>query len=541
MLWRHLRLRTRLLLGYGLMFVLFVALIALLMFRSSRLNAQIQALSARVTTEAAVGARLTAEVANAQIAIDRYLQQPQPEHLQASAAALQRLNEAVDAARAVLVEPEQRQRLDSLAVEQLQYQAGFDRLSGLLDAQLSLRARLNVNVYDAVFSLNNVVTLYLRNQNPNITSITDLVRAQQNLQMTTISSAHLISEQSERLGDQALENLSHAEVTLQFQQAQLDEITGNALGQVLDNAQQVKTTIAEYQTNLAQVREQRETLLNMQGERLKAQSDAIARAALERLAAATSDLERQSLQTQQLTWLALLLALLVTAGFGWLMPRTMTRPLLELVDATRRLNQGDTDVEVATRDGSEIGELAGAFNQMAEALSQEREEISRQQRALSEQNCELEQALAELKTSAAAREQLAVAVRTLSVPVVPILRQVILIPLVGEIDAERAEMLLERLLDGITTQQARLAILDITGVPVVDASLVTWLLRAMAAAQLMGARCIMVGISPEVAQALVSSGVDVSTLATRADLRGAVEFAIGNIDLMSAHSGRQGS
>jgi rsbT co-antagonist protein RsbR len=50
----------------------------------------------------------------------------------------------------------------------------------------------------------------------------------------------------------------------------------------------------------------------------------------------------------------------------------------------------------------------------------------------------------------------------------------------------------------------------------------------------MGARCILVGISPEVAQALVSSGVDVSSLTTRADLRGAVEFAIGRIGIMSA-------
>ena len=116
-------------------------------------------------------------------------------------------------------------------------------------------------------------------------------------------------------------------------------------------------------------------------------------------------------------------------------------------------------------------------------------------------------------------------VRTLSVPVLPILEQVLLIPLVGEIDTERAQIMLERLLDGITAGRARIAIIDITGVPLVDAGMVDWLMRATSAARLMGARCILVGIGPEVAQALVASGANLANLTTRADLRSAVEYA----------------
>jgi rsbT co-antagonist protein RsbR len=131
-----------------------------------------------------------------------------------------------------------------------------------------------------------------------------------------------------------------------------------------------------------------------------------------------------------------------------------------------------------------------------------------------------------LREATAAREALVVAVRASSVPVVPILEGVIVLPLVGEIDAERAEVLTQRLLDGVTTQRARIVILDITGVPFVDAALAAWVVRAATAGELLGARCVLVGVSPEVAQALVMSGADLGRLVTRADLRAGVEYAM---------------
>src|SRR3712207_3743169 len=76
MLWHNLRLRTRILIGYGLTLALIVALGLLFMFRVSALNSQIRQLSAEVTTEADASTRLAAQVATTQQAIDRYLQQP---------------------------------------------------------------------------------------------------------------------------------------------------------------------------------------------------------------------------------------------------------------------------------------------------------------------------------------------------------------------------------------------------------------------------------------------------------------------------------
>jgi rsbT co-antagonist protein RsbR len=103
---------------------------------------------------------------------------------------------------------------------------------------------------------------------------------------------------------------------------------------------------------------------------------------------------------------------------------------------------------------------------------------------------------------------------------------VLVAPLVGEIDAERASLLQRRLLEQIVAERAQAAILDITGVPVVDAQVSIWLIQATTAARLLGARCILVGINPEVSQALVASGVDLGDLVTRATLREGLEYAV---------------
>jgi rsbT co-antagonist protein RsbR len=525
MLWNNLHLRTRILFGYGLIMLLSAVLVLFLLARTSSLNAQIRKLSAEVTSEAATGTHLAAQEGATQQLIDRYLQQTVPENLQTANASLQTLTTAIDDARPMLVDPEQRQRRDNLSGELLAYQDSFQRLSALLENQRTAQTNLNINLSLATSALNSAISEYLRDDNPDPFVLSAFVRAQQQLQVTNLLSTRLITEQTEKLSENALDQLNQVDFNLKFKNSLSNARIQTAIDSVLENTQLIRATISQYSTNLARIRQQRNTLLNVQGGQLKSLSDAIAGAALERLTSATNELERQGEQTQQLTILALILTLLVAAAFSWLLPRTMTTPLLQLVDATKRLNQGDYGVVVTTRDGSEIGQLANSFNQMSAALRQEREQVLHQQVALTQQNQELEHTLAELQSATTAREQLTVTIRTLSVPVLPILKQVLLIPLVGEIDAERAQIMLERLLDGITTGRARIVIIDITGVPLVDESIVDWLMRATSAARLMGANCVLVGIGPEVAQALVASGANLASLTTRADLRSAVEYA----------------
>ncbi|MRG93690.1 STAS domain-containing protein [Polyangium spumosum] len=114
----------------------------------------------------------------------------------------------------------------------------------------------------------------------------------------------------------------------------------------------------------------------------------------------------------------------------------------------------------------------------------------------------------------------------MSTPLVPIGDDIVAMPIVGTVDARRAEMVLETLLAGITRRGARVAILDITGVSVVDAQVATTLVRAAQAARLLGAQVVLTGIRGNVAQTLVELAVDLSGLVTRGTLQGGIAWAL---------------
>jgi rsbT co-antagonist protein RsbR len=118
------------------------------------------------------------------------------------------------------------------------------------------------------------------------------------------------------------------------------------------------------------------------------------------------------------------------------------------------------------------------------------------------------------------------ALRELSTPLVPIADGVVAMPLVGAIDSARAQQIMEALLEGISERQAETAILDITGVTVVDTQVASALLRAAQAAQLLGARILLTGIGAEVAQALVHLGADLSRITTLANLQEGIAYAL---------------
>ncbi len=114
----------------------------------------------------------------------------------------------------------------------------------------------------------------------------------------------------------------------------------------------------------------------------------------------------------------------------------------------------------------------------------------------------------------------------LSTPIVPITEEIIAMPLVGSIDTARAQQIMENLLEAISHYGAEMVIIDITGVAVVDTHVANHLLQVSRAAALLGSKCILVGISPEVAQTIVSLGVDLSGITTTADLRAGIEYAL---------------
>jgi anti-anti-sigma regulatory factor len=153
-----------------------------------------------------------------------------------------------------------------------------------------------------------------------------------------------------------------------------------------------------------------------------------------------------------------------------------------------------------------------------------------------EQNVELEGYRTELEQRVAARtdqlnqtlrqlEASLETVREVGSPVLPIMEQVLLVPLIGALDSERMAQALDQVLAGVSAHHSRVVIVDITGVPMVDTAVASALLQMARGVRLLGATPVLVGIRGEVAQTMVALGVDLRRIVTRAGLQEGLEYA----------------
>ncbi len=117
------------------------------------------------------------------------------------------------------------------------------------------------------------------------------------------------------------------------------------------------------------------------------------------------------------------------------------------------------------------------------------------------------------------------AIRELSTPVLQVRERILILPIIGVLDEQRANQLTEQLLAGIRNHRAKVVVIDTTGVPDVDSSVANHLVQTVDASRLMGASVILTGLSPEIAQTLVTIGVDLGKMNTVGDLQGGVEEA----------------
>ena len=120
----------------------------------------------------------------------------------------------------------------------------------------------------------------------------------------------------------------------------------------------------------------------------------------------------------------------------------------------------------------------------------------------------------------------------LSTPVVKLWDGILALPLIGTLDSERTQVVMENLLQEIVRTGAGLAIIDITGVPTVDTLVAQHLLKTVAAARLMGAECIISGIRPQIAATIVHLGVDLGDVSTKSTLADALAVALKKMNLM---------
>jgi rsbT co-antagonist protein RsbR len=168
------------------------------------------------------------------------------------------------------------------------------------------------------------------------------------------------------------------------------------------------------------------------------------------------------------------------------------------------------------------------------ATSLEREEELKRvhatlEQTIGERTSALQTALDDLQSRATAQAQLLeeieaqrTTIKDLAVPVIPISATTLVMPLVGALDTTRLRQLQEQCLHALERSSAHTLIFDITGVPVVDSQVAQGLLMTVRAARLLGAHVTLVGIRPEVAQAIVGLGLDLSDVSTFSDLQSAL-------------------
>jgi rsbT co-antagonist protein RsbR len=117
------------------------------------------------------------------------------------------------------------------------------------------------------------------------------------------------------------------------------------------------------------------------------------------------------------------------------------------------------------------------------------------------------------------------AIRELSTPVLQVRERLVILPIIGVLDSQRARQLTEQLLRGIRTHRAKVVVIDITGVPEIDSTVANHLVQTVEASRLMGASVVITGLSPDIALTLVTIGVDLSKMNAVGDLQGGIEHA----------------
>ena len=119
-----------------------------------------------------------------------------------------------------------------------------------------------------------------------------------------------------------------------------------------------------------------------------------------------------------------------------------------------------------------------------------------------------------------------IALQEPSASLIPVFEKISVMPLVGTIDTERAKLIMENLLHGVVKHRAEVVLLDITGVPVVDTMVAHHIIQAADAVRLVGAKCMLVGIRPEIAQTIVTLGINLNDFTTTSTLQRGMEQAL---------------
>lgn len=206
-----------------------------------------------------------------------------------------------------------------------------------------------------------------------------------------------------------------------------------------------------------------------------------------------------------------------------LFPRRLLRPLLALQQAALRMRNGDFAARVGIEREDELGVLAHSFDAMAARIAASTAELEQQNAEARAARSIAEDAHQQISTQLAMISEQRTLLAEINTPVLPLTRSALVMPLVGALDAQRMLQAQERALQMVEHAHARYLLLDITGVPVVDTLVGQGLISLVAAARLLGCTVFMVGVRPDVAQTIVSLGLDLSSVTTFSTLQNGID------------------
>jgi len=239
-----------------------------------------------------------------------------------------------------------------------------------------------------------------------------------------------------------------------------------------------------------------------------------------------SEAQATAYRTILTTSVLLIATLVIAAGIGFLTIRQIVRPIQHLATTAREISAGDLTRHAVVTGRDELADLATAFNSMTAQL---RQLLTGLEQRVADRTAALEEALEEVRTRAIEQERLLeensrqrAIILDLSVPVLPISTHTLVMPLVGDLDSARLQLVQEQALRALERSSAAHLVIDVTGVPVVDTHVAQGILVVVQAARLLGVQVILVGIRPEVAQTIVSLGIDLRSIQTSSNLQRAL-------------------
>jgi len=188
-------------------------------------------------------------------------------------------------------------------------------------------------------------------------------------------------------------------------------------------------------------------------------------------------------------------------------------------DVLATVAAGDMDARIQSETEDDLSGIEAAIDLLIDDLTDELRQSAKMRKEVEDKLSKIQE---QQKTIVQQQEDLL----ELSSPVSKVWDNVLILPVIGTLDSQRTQIMMENLLQKIVDTGCTIAILDITGVPTVDTQVANHLLKTVTSARLLGAECIISGISPAIAQTIVHLGIDLSIIRTKATLQDAMIFAM---------------